>query len=123
MVKKIIISLFILVSLAIGGFFAYSLGFFGTIYSDSMVPTYPIGAFTVVNPFERTMKVGDVVTYKCQKYSKCPNSYTWTIEHRLVKIENGCYHFHGDNPKYNWDSVPCLMRDEFNLLGVSHKLY
>lgn len=96
-------------------------GLFGFVDTDSMIPTYPIGSFSYTNPFDRTPEIGDVVLFKCYEFSKCPETYTWSIEHRLVKIEDGCYHFWGDNPAYIWDDPihnPCLMRDEFVLQGV-----
>ncbi len=122
--KKLLIIL-ISLSLSLCVFFAYAFGFYGFVTTDSMEPTYPIGSFNFTNPFERDLEIGDVILFKCYNFSKCPKEYTWNIEHRLVKIEDGCYYFHGDNPLYVWDDPirnPCLMRDEFVLLGVSHRL-
>ena len=125
MIKKLLIAATLFFLLICGAFFAYAFGFYGFVHSDSMEPTYPIGSFTFTNPFERNIEVGDVVSYKCYTFSKCPKEYTWLIGHRLVKIENGCYHFHGDNPLYVWDDPihnPCLMRDDFVLYGVDHRI-
>lgn len=123
MLKKIIIILFILFSLASGAFLSYIFGFYGVTTTDSMEPTYPIGSHSFINPFERNIEIGDVVAYKCYTFSKCPKTYTWLISHRLIKVDgNSCYYFYGDNPKYDWSTVPCLMRNDFVLMGVTHKL-
>lgn len=125
MMKKLLIITFFSWSLIAVAISTYSLGFFGWIDSGSMKPTYQIGSFIFINPSERDLKIGDVIGYKCYNYSKCPKTYTWLIVHRLVKAENGCYQFNGDNPIYNWDDQrinPCLMRDDFILYGVVHRL-
>lgn len=125
MAKKILITIFLTFSTLLVAFSAYVFGFYGFTTTDSMIPTKPIGSFDYINPFERDIEVGDVVGFKCYNFSKCPSTYTWLITHRLVKIENGCYHFHGDNQAYIWDDTirnPCLMRDDFVLYGVDHRI-
>lgn len=121
--KKFIITFYLLLSLLFGAFVLLLFGFYGFTISDSMEPTEPIGSFTFINPFERNIEVGDIVGYRCYTFSKCPKTYTSLITHRLVKIENGCYHFWGDNPAYIWDDPihnPCLLREDFVLYGVEH---
>ena len=121
--KYLVSASFLLIFLAgIGVAQMVGLGFQKTI-SDSNFPTNKIGDWGFTNPFERHPQLGDMVVYKCYNKEKCPNYYTWNIAHRLTKIdERGCMTFIGDNPAYDWSGVPCLMRDEFVLLGVEHKL-
>ena len=104
------------------GFDCYYHPSFSIALSDSMYPTYKNGDISVILHGE-TPKIGDVVGYICHNKEKCPNLYGEQIAHRLTAIDsNGCMTIIRDNPKYEWNKLPCFMPKDIDILGVNHKL-
>ena len=79
-----------------------------------------MGEWLYVNPFE-TPKIGDIIAFNC--LNDCGLSNRDRVSHRLTAIApNGCMTIIGDNPKYDWSTIPCYMPENIEILGVVHKL-
>ena len=98
----------------------------GMTSTDSMEPTLPVGG-SIITDRKATPKIGDVVEFDClqpREKGNCGLNYRYRVVHRLTAISpTGCMTIIGDNPKYDWSTVPCYMPGiDIEIIGVVHKL-
>lgn len=94
----------------------------------SMYPTFSENDTVTISPSRKPV-IGDIVLFECRS-DRCANSAhegeEYSTLHRLTAIEqNGCMHIEGDNQPDAWDTrdYGCLMPDEVEFGGVTHKLF